>query len=89
MAVYALARQALTIVERIEFQRRPLGYDAGRVDGLVAGVVMVLDMPQVHGRRHARPLVQLAQPVAEIRVIGDAPQVALCLLYTSPSPRDS
>jgi hypothetical protein len=36
----------------------------------------MLDMFDIHRLRHARPLVQLAQPVRQVRVIDDAPQVA-------------
>jgi len=43
----------------------------------MAGVVVVLDVGEVHGLRDSRPLVQLAQPVREVRIVLDAAQVAL------------
>src|SRR3546814_12215298 len=46
------------------------------VDGLVAGVVMALDMSEVHSLGNPRPLVQLPQPVRQVRIVSNAPQVA-------------
>jgi len=43
----------------------------------MAGVVVVLDVGEVHGLGDSRPLVQLAQPVREVRIVLDAAQVAL------------
>ena len=62
---------------REQVQRRTLGHDAGRVDGLVTGVVVVLDVGEVHGGCHARPLVQLTQPAMQARIVEDALLVAL------------
>src|SRR3546814_4214417 len=51
-------------------------HDPVGVDGLVAGVVMALDMSEVHSLGNPRPLVQLPQPVRQVRIVSNAPQVA-------------
>ena len=50
--------------------------DASRVDGLVAAVVVMLDVGEIHRLGNPRPLINLPQPVRQIRIIGDPPQVA-------------
>src|SRR5690606_34550083 len=73
----SLATQGVAPMRLLQVQLRPKRHHAGRVDGRVALVVVALDVLEVHRFRDARPLVQLAQPAAQARVIGDAPQVAL------------
>lgn len=63
-------------MRRIEVLRRPFRHDAGRVDGAMAGVVVPLDMGEIHGFGDPRPLIQLSQPVRQVRIVGDPPQVA-------------
>ncbi|MNP68630.1 hypothetical protein D3C76_1646110 [compost metagenome] len=38
---------------------------------------MVLDVGEVHRLGDPRPLINLPQPVRQVRIIGNAPQVAL------------
>ncbi|MNR36436.1 hypothetical protein D3C85_1543530 [compost metagenome] len=52
-------------------------HNPGRVDGLVAAVVVILDVGKIHCLGNPRPLIHLPQPVRQVRIIGNAPQVAL------------
>src|SRR5690606_24096910 len=74
---YSFAWQSLAIMGAFERQLRPLGNDAVGVDMPMAGVVVVLDVGKVHGLGYAGPLIELAQPVRQVRIVFDAPQVAL------------
>ena len=47
--------------------------DAGRVDRLVAGVVVALDVVEVHRLGDARRLVEFEHVSEEVRVVGDPP----------------
>ncbi|MNP45893.1 hypothetical protein D3C76_1398540 [compost metagenome] len=40
-------------------------------------VIVLLDVLHIHRLRHPRPLVQLTQPVGQVRVVAQAAQVAL------------
>src|SRR3954451_9759001 len=55
-------------VGSVVVERRPLGHDAGRVDGLVAAVVVPLDMVQADRLLDAAGLVQVAQVVRQVRI---------------------
>ena len=57
-------------------QLRALGDDAVGVDMAVAGVVMALDVDEVDGFGDSGPLVQFAQPVGQVRIVLDPPQIA-------------
>ncbi len=74
---YATSRQALAVMRSVQPKGRPFGNDAVAVDLPVAGVVVALDMGKVHRFGDARPLVQLAQPVRQVRIVLDSAQVAL------------
>ena len=56
---------------------RPLGHDAARVHALVAAIVVLLDVEEVDGLRHARVLVQLARVRPQVRVVDETLEVAL------------
>src|SRR3546814_20775945 len=62
--------QPFPIMGNPEVLLRPLGHDPVGVDGLVAGVVMALDMSEVHSLGNPRPLVQLQQPVRQVRTVS-------------------
>jgi hypothetical protein len=51
--------------------------DAGRVHPLLAAVVVALDVVHVDGLGHARPLIEIAHVVRQVRVVDDPLQVAL------------
>ncbi len=55
----------------------PRGDDAGRVDSAMALVVVPLDVPHIDGVGHTWYLIKIAQVAGQVRVIGDAAQVAL------------
>jgi|TARA_R100000322_G_scaffold22153_3_gene14748 DNA-binding transcriptional regulator/RsmH inhibitor MraZ len=61
----------------IEVEDRPGGDNARRVDRLVAAVMVLLDVGEVHRLRDARHLIKLAQIVRKVRIVGDAAEVAL------------
>ena len=42
----------------------------------MAGIVMPLDMLEIHRLGHAWPLIHLPQPVRQICIVGNSPQVA-------------
>ena len=50
--------------------------DAGRIDCLVAGVIVALDVLHVHRLRHARLLIEIAHIAGEVRIVGDAADIA-------------
>ena len=56
---------------------RPDRHDARRVDRRVAAVIVRLDVVQVDRLGHARHLVEVAQVVRQVRIVGDPPQIAL------------
>ena len=62
---------------RLEVERGAERHDAGRIDVQHAHVIVPLDVVDVHRPGHARRLVELAQVVREVRIVGDAAQVAL------------
>ena len=64
-------------MRRLQVQDRALGHDAGRIDHVVALVVVALDVPEIHRFGDAGHLVELAQETRQVRVVGDAAQVAL------------
>jgi len=51
--------------------------NSGGIDGSVAFVIVVFDMLEVGRFLHARPLVKLACKAPQVRVVGDAPDIAL------------
>src|SRR5882672_11233762 len=55
----------------------PHRHDAGRVHVALAAVIVPLDVVHVDGRGDALLLVEVAQIVGEVRVVGDAAQIAL------------
>src|SRR5262249_30316847 len=62
---------------RIEINRRADGEDACWVDGLMAHIVVALDMGEIHRSQHAGPLLEVAGVGAQRRVVDDPPDVAL------------
>src|SRR5690606_34599195 len=51
-------------------------HDTVRVDAVMAAVVVLLDVVEADGFRHARPLVKLASVAPQIGVIDQTPDVA-------------
>ena len=69
---------------------RALWHDTGRVDRLVAPIIMLLDMAHVDRLSDARPLIQFQRVVPKIRIIAQAPFVALeTSAPPCPTPRSS
>ena len=62
---------------RLEIQHRPDRHDPGRVDALVAHVIVPLDVAEIDRRRDARQLVDIARVGPQVLVIDDPPDVAL------------
>ncbi len=52
--------EQMSLVRGGKILHRTQGDDSGRVDGVVAAVIMVLDVIHMHGRGDAGPLVQVA-----------------------------
>ena len=52
-------------------------HDLRRIDRGVAAIVVLLDVAHVHGFRHARPLVKLAQIARQVGIVGYPADVAL------------
>ena len=69
----------MTFWKRLSLQRhlRPERHDAGRIDPPVAGVIVVLDVEEVDGLGHARPVIEFAQIALQGGIVADLPQVAL------------
>src|SRR5690606_179784 len=59
-----------------EIRRRPDRHDAGGIDGLVALVIVVLDVVHVHGAGNAGKLEQLTRECPYVGVVDDAATVA-------------
>ena len=59
-----------------KIDHRPSRDDPRRVNPRMAGVVMPLDLREVHRLRHSRHLVQLARIVRQMRIRIDQMQVA-------------
>ena len=66
----------LAVMRRVEIKHGAERHHPVGVDGLVTVIIVVLDMGEVHRLAYARPLVQFAQVAREMRVIGDAAQIA-------------
>jgi hypothetical protein len=64
-------------VRGAEVLQRAARDDPRRVDVRVAAVVVRLDLVELAQRRDAGELVEVAEVVREVRVVGDPPQVAL------------
>ena len=60
-----------------EIDRRPGWHDPSRIDVPMALVIVPLDVPHVHGRGDTGHLVKVAQIAGKIRIVDDAPYVAL------------
>src|SRR5688572_11210225 len=60
----------------LKIQERADGHDAGRIDGRVAAVIVVLDVVETAGLGNTGNLIEFAQIAAEIGVIGYAADVA-------------
>jgi hypothetical protein len=60
-----------------EVEDRTLRHYASRVDALVAAVVVLLDVLHIDCLRDAWSLVEVLQIAPQVRVVHDAPQVAL------------
>ena len=64
-------------MRRVEIQVGANGNNPGWIDGLMAFVIVVLDMLEVCRLPHAWPLIKLTREAPQIRVVGDAPDIAL------------
>ena len=53
----------------VEIERRTNGHDAGRVDGLVASVIVFLDVPQIHRLGNTEGLIEVTQIGRQIAVV--------------------
>ena len=60
-----------------EIELRSERHDAGRVDMLVAHVVVPLDVIEIHRVRDPRHLVEVPDVFREVRIILDAADIAL------------
>lgn len=67
----------LAAVRLIEVLDRSEGDDAVRIDVVMRHVVMPLDVVEVHRFGDAGPLIQVAGVAGQVRVVGNAAQVAL------------
>src|SRR5699024_461575 len=65
------------MVRAIEVECGTARHDTGGIDGVVAAVVMRLDLLDPHGIGDARLLIEITQIAGEIRVIDNAAKVAL------------
>src|SRR5215204_3239375 len=72
-----LGEDSCPFVRPGEIEDRTLRHDAGRVDALVAPIVMLLYVVHVHRLRHTRLLIEISQISPQVRIVHDAPQVAL------------
>jgi hypothetical protein len=59
-------------VWRRKVERGTEGDDTGRIDLTVTAVIVLLDVVEIDGLAEARRLVEVAQIVRQIRVVGDA-----------------
>ncbi len=55
---------------------RPFRNDADRVHRVMAAVVVVFDVGDVDSRRDAWMLMQIAEISREVRIVGDATEIA-------------
>ena len=60
----------------VEIERRTNGHDAGRVDGLVAPVIVFLDVSQVHRVGNTRGLIEITQIGRQVAVVVDTADIA-------------
>src|SRR5919204_4027595 len=73
---YELRSEPRPVVRRGEVERGTERHDADGIDITVAAVIVPLDMVDAHGLGDAGNLVEIAQIVAEIRIIDDAAKIA-------------
>jgi hypothetical protein len=71
-----LAGEPLATVRPFEVEDQTLRHDAGRIDALVAPVVVHLYVVHVHRLSHIRLLIKVHRVASQVRIIHDAPQVA-------------
>ena len=71
------AHEPVAVVRRGEIELGAERHDAGRVHLALAAVIVPLDVIDVHGLGDARHLIEIAQIVRQVRIVDDAPQVAL------------
>ena len=71
-----LAEALIAPVRLIKILPGADGDNTGRVNGFVAAKIVVADMPEIHGFRDARHLVNLAQEAMHVQIIADAMLVA-------------
>jgi len=60
-----------------EVKPRSFRHDAGGIDMGMAGIIMALDMIQVHRLADARHLAQVAQIIGKVGIIDNTAQIAL------------
>ena len=70
-------RKTISSVRGVEIEVGTDGNDPGGIDGSVAFVIVAFDMLEVGRFPHAGRLVKLARKAPEVRVVGDAPDIAL------------
>src|SRR5690606_13147607 len=76
--VWMLLRRPLKFCTLLgERMQRPQRHHAGRIDGAVALVIVALDVVHMHGTGDFRDRHHPGHEVAQGRVVGDLPQVAL------------
>ena len=51
--------------------------DSARIEPHMAGVVVLLDVIEIHGARDPRPLIEFAREFHEVRIVGDPADVGL------------
>ena len=73
----ALAHEPVAVMRRGEVELGAERHDAGRVHLALAAVVVPLDVIDADGLGDARHLIEIAEIIRQVRVVGDAAQVAL------------
>jgi hypothetical protein len=61
----------------VQIEDRPGGNDTVGINGVVAAVIVLLDVPQADSSSDPRPPVQLPSKSPEVGVIDQTPEIAL------------
>jgi hypothetical protein len=61
----------------VQIEDRPRGNDTVGINGVVAAVIVLLDVPQADSSSDPRPLVQLPSKSPEVGVIDQTPEISL------------
>ena len=75
-SLYSRFRQPRTVMRRGVVDRGPGRHDPRRIDRRVAAVIVRLDVVQIDRPGNARHLIEVAQIVGQVRIVGDPPEIA-------------